>query len=229
MRNLCKLTLTLALVALMASPALAQRPRQRPGGGGGRGGFRMNADFLLTNKSVQEEIKLSKDQTEKLAAIAKKRREAFSPDLSQEDREKLRKEIGEATKKVKDSLTSEQKKRLDQIVVQAQGLRAFSEKNVQEALKLTDEQKTAIKEISEGVQKKVQEETKDLDRRERFTKGREIRQKLTKEAMGKIATKLTADQKKTWKELVGKPFEIKFDFGRPGGGGRRPGAGRRDI
>jgi hypothetical protein len=225
MRNLCKLTLTLALVALMASPALAQR--QRPGGG--RGGFRLTPDMLLTNKSVQEELKLSKDTQEKLAAVAKKRGELFrNRDLSREDREKAMKEIGEQTKKIREGLTSAQQKRLKQISIQAQGLRAFSDKDVQSALKLTDEQKTAIKDITEGIQKKVQEETKDLQGRERFTKGREIRQKLNKEAMGKIASKLTSDQKKTWKELVGKPFEIKFEgFGRPGGG--RRGGARRDI
>jgi Spy/CpxP family protein refolding chaperone len=230
MRNLCKLTLTLALVALMASPALAQRPRQRPGGGG-PGGFRLTADALLTNKSVQEELKLSKDQQEKLTAISKKRNDLFrNRDLSREDRQKAMKEIGDETKKVAEGLTSTQKKRLDQIVVQAQGVRAFSDKKVQEALKLTDEQKTAIKDITEGIQKKVQEETKDLEGRERFTKGREIRQKLTKEAMGKIASKLSSDQKKTWKELVGAPFEIKFEgFGRPGGGRRPGGTPRRDI
>jgi Spy/CpxP family protein refolding chaperone len=228
MRNLCKATLTLALVALMASPALAQR--QRPGGG--RGGFGRGGN-LLTNKSVQEELKLSKDQKDKLEAINKEMREAFGKlrDLSQEERrEKMQaliKESAEKTKKVRESLTSEQKKRLKQIETQQRGIRAFSDKKVQEALKLTDEQKTAIKEIGDDVQKKVAEETKDLTGRERFTKGREIRTKLNKEAMGKIAAKLTAEQKKTWKELVGAPFEIKFE--RPmGPGGRRPG-GRRDI
>ena len=226
MRNLCKLTLTLALAALLASPALAQ-PR-RPGGGG-RGGFRAN---LLMNKSVQEELKISSDQKTKLEGIQKKMREAFTGgrDLSREERQekmqKVMKEIGAETKKVRDSLTSEQQKRLKQIETQTMGIRAFSDKDVQTALKLTDEQKTAVKEIMDDTQKKVREETKDLGRAD-FQKRREISQKLNKEALGQIASKLTKEQKTTWKELTGKPFEVKFEQ-RTRPGGRRPST-RRDI
>jgi len=225
MRSLCKLTLTVALVALMASPALAQR--QRPPRGGG-GGFRAN---LLLNKSVQEELKLSTDQKTKLEGIQKKMREAFTGgrDLSREERQekmqKVMKETGEETKKVRDSLSSEQQKRLKQIETQQMGIRAFSDKDVQKALDLKDEQKTAIKEIMDDTQKKIQEETKDLGRGD-FQKRREIFQKLNKEALGKIASKLTKEQKTTWKELTGKPFEIKFERPTRPGGGRRP---ARDI
>jgi hypothetical protein len=49
---------------------------------------------------------------------------------------------------------------------------------------------------------------------------REAREKVNKETLGKIAAKLSAEQKKTWKELTGEPFEIRFE--RPGGGGGRP-------
>src|SRR4051812_38695566 len=93
MRKLFKVSLSLALVALLASPALAQRQRQpRQGGGGGRG---MGQNLLL-NKSVQEELKLTKEQQEKLAEAGKqvgeKMREAFQGlrDLKPEERtEKL--------------------------------------------------------------------------------------------------------------------------------------------
>lgn len=223
MRNLCKLTLTLALAALMASPALAQRQRQPRGGGG----FRAN---LLLNQSVQEELKISSDQKTKLEGIQKKMREAFAGgrDLSREERQekfqKVLKETAEETKKVRTSLSSEQQKRLKQIETQQMGIRAFSDKDVQKALKLTDEQTTAIKTIMDDTQKKVREETKDLGRAD-FQKRREISQKLNKEALGQIASKLTKEQKATWKDLTGKPFEVKFERGP---GGRRPGA-RRDI
>ena len=43
--------------------------------------------------------------------------------------------------------------------------------------------------------------------------------------MGKIASKLSSDQKKTWKDLTGEKFEVKFE--RPGGGTGRPGGGTR--
>jgi hypothetical protein len=48
--------------------------------------------------------------------------------------------------------------------------------------------------------------------------------------MGKVASKLTADQKATWKKMLGKPFEIKFELPRrPGGGGTRSRPGRVEF
>ena len=63
MRNLWRASLTLALLAFVASPAMAQR--QPPRGGGGFGGF-----ALYTNKSVQEHLKVTDDQKKKLAQLA---------------------------------------------------------------------------------------------------------------------------------------------------------------
>lgn len=36
-------------------------------------------------------------------------------------------------------------------------------------------------------------------------------QALRKEALEKVVASLTDDQKKSWKELTGEPFEIKFE------------------
>ena len=37
-------------------------------------------------------------------------------------------------------------------------------------------------------------------------------QTLQKETMEKVSAVLTDDQKKTWKEMTGEPFEVKFEF-----------------
>jgi Spy/CpxP family protein refolding chaperone len=235
MRNLWKVSLTLALAALVASPALAQRQRQRPGGGGG-GAFG-GGGMLLANKSVQEELKLTKDQKDKVDELAKKNQEMVREKLKDVPRDQIREKMAEIRKEMEGAnkkavasiLKDDQQKRYKQIQVQVLGIRAFSDPDTQKALNLTDDQKTSIKEIGEGIQKKVQDETKDLQGRERFTKAREIREKLTKEAMGQIATKLTSEQKKTWKELTGDKFDYKPDQPRrPGGGaGGRPRGGDR--
>jgi hypothetical protein len=240
MRRLVKVSLSLALVALLASPALAQqrqRQRQRQPGGGFGGGFGQN---LLLNKSVQEELKLTKEQQDKLTEAGKgvqeKMREAMQGlrDLQPEERMQkmaaLRKETGETLAKAAE-LTSKQSARLKEIELQqgvrTRGLTVFNEADVQKKLNLTDEQKSALKTIVTETQEKIQEETKDLDRMD-FQKRNEIRTKLNKEAMSKFASKLTADQKKTWAEMMGEPFEVKFERpmrrggGRPGGGGRPP-------
>ena len=74
MRNFCKTSLSLALVVLLASPALAQRQRQRQGGGG-------FGQSLLLNKSVQEELKITKEQKEKLDPASKKVQEKMQEEL----------------------------------------------------------------------------------------------------------------------------------------------------
>src|SRR5262245_7542784 len=135
MRNLWKVALALAVAALVASPALAQQP----------GGF-FGGQSLLTNKSVQEELKLTKAQKDKLAEVAKKTREkmqeAFQKfqDLKPEERREkfqaLMKEVTEETNKAA-GLTAEQKTRLEQIQLQQQGIGAFADAKVQKALKFT--------------------------------------------------------------------------------------------
>jgi len=222
MRNFCKTSLSLALVALLASPGLAQRQRQRPGGGGGFGGS------LLLNKSVQDELKLGKEQKDKLEEVSKKAQEKRR-ELSQggrPDREKIQavnKEINEEATKAA-SLNDDQKKRLKEIELQQslrfRGPAAFDSEDIQKQLKLTDEQKEAVKTIVKETDDKIKEEAKDLERRD--PKRREIRQKLNKEAMGKVAAKLTKEQKDTWTKMLGDPFEVKFEQRRPGGGNRRP-------
>jgi len=222
MRTFCKTALSLVLVALLASPGLAQRQRQRPGG------FGQN---LLTNKSVQEELKITKEQKEKIDEANKKIQDkqrderAKLRDLSQEERREkaqaLQKEATEELIKAGD-LTSEQKKRFAQIQLQQRRTRAFADAEVQKQLKLTDAQKETIKTALKEGEDKATAETKDLDRRTDFQKIREIRQKVGKETQGKIAAALTTEQKKIWADMVGEPFEVKFEQRRPGGGNRRP-------
>ena len=53
---------------------------------------------------------------------------------------------------------------------------------------------------------------------------------MRKETLDRVTSVLTDDQKKTWKEMTGASFEIKFDFppGGPRGGGRRGGSDKQD-
>src|SRR5271157_4008098 len=76
MRTLSKTIVALGLAALMAGPALAQQGR----GGGGRGGFGGGGGIgmLLSNASVQQELKLDATQIEKAKEVADKAREKFT-------------------------------------------------------------------------------------------------------------------------------------------------------
>src|SRR5208337_2435506 len=74
MRTLSKTIVALGLVALMAGPALAQQGRGFGGRGFGGGGIGM----LLSNASVQHELKLDATQIEKAKEVADKAREKFT-------------------------------------------------------------------------------------------------------------------------------------------------------
>ena len=113
MKRVVLLAAAVAVVALTAAPALAQR--QRGGFGGGA--------MLLGQKSVQEELKLSEDQKKKVTEITAKFQGLGA--LSQDER---RQKVEEITKEVnqfiKDDLKPEQGKRLKQIGLQFSGVAA---------------------------------------------------------------------------------------------------------
>ena len=214
----------LIMTALVVGPALAQPPGGRGRGmGGGFGGGAM----LLNNPGVQKELKLSEDQIKKATEFGEKMRAdmpRFEPGTppDPEKMAELRKKMTEASDKfVKETLTAEQGKRLKEIQLQQGGLfAAANNEQTSKALKLTDDQKEKIKEIAQQQQK---------DMRELFSGGGggfgdpETQKKvaaLRKEASAKALETLTTDQKKTWEEMTGKPFEIQFTPGQGGGFGK---------
>ncbi len=228
--RLSKFVLVCGVVALMAAPALAQR---QPGGGG-FGGGRTSTTQLLANKSVQEELKLDKDQITKIEDATKKVRDdeslkdAFATirdrQAKPDERAAAQKKISEAnTKAIAGILKSDQDKRLQQIHHQVMGLAIFTDEETSKTLKLTDDQKEKIKEISDNLQK----DTREIfgggggGGKPDFSKMEENMKKvqgLQKEAMTSATKVLKPDQKTALKELTGEPFELKMEFGKPGGG-----------
>jgi Spy/CpxP family protein refolding chaperone len=199
MMRLAKIALFLGIGALTVGSAAAQRP----GGGGFGRGTPGGPNLILDNKQVQDELKLDKDQVDKIRAAI--------------------------DKAIADNLKPEQAKRLDQIQNQLAGIRMYSKEKVQAALKLTAEQKDKIKGVGEEVEKKMQELRQSGD----FQGMREKMQTIRKDATESIEKVLTDDQKKTVKELTGEKFELTFPRpggggrGQGAGGSRRPGGGDR--
>jgi hypothetical protein len=111
-------------------------------------------------------------------------------------------------------LKPEQEKRYKQISLQAQGARAFQDPEVQKQLKLTDDQKASLKTIMEDAAKEQQELRQGAQGGNRQEAGQKMAA-LRKETMEKAQNVLTDAQKTTWKDVIGKPFAIKFE--RPGG------------
>src|SRR5262249_48622552 len=156
-----KLAVALAVVALLGGAALAQ---QRPFGGFGGGGMAM----LLMNPDVQQELKLSEEQITKAKEIGQQIREKHKDDFAklkdtpkEQAREKFQELFktinGETEKALKDVLKPEQQKRLKQLELQARGVDAFTDSEIQTSLKLTDEQKEKIKTLNEDARKEMRE------------------------------------------------------------------------
>jgi Spy/CpxP family protein refolding chaperone len=215
MMRLCKLALAVGALALVASPVLAQRGGFGFGGGGAQ---------LLNNKSVQDELKMDKEQVEKVKDALDKVRKDHEEDLaklrpdsgaSQEERAEVFKKLNEANQKaVAGILKAEQEKRFKQIQHQMQGVGLFQDPEAQKSLKLTDKQKEEIKTIAEDMQK----EMRDLFSGGFTPETRQKIQALRKDALDKAKKVLDDDQRKTYQEMTGKPFEIKFEPPRGRGG-----------
>lgn len=217
MRRFSKWMVAVGAIALMASPALAQRGGRGGFAGGGFGGGVM----LLSNKSVQSALKLDDAQTEKIAKIAEetrgKMRDAFqdSQNLSQDERRQKMQSINEEVQKsLTDVLKPEQAKRFHQIQLQQRGADALSDPEVQAKLNLTDDQKSKLTDIREDVRKQMEGLRGDSggDRQAAMEKFRTIR----KESQDKAFAVLTDEQRASWKELTGEPVEIQIERRRPG-------------
>jgi len=209
MKAFGRMALACGVVALMVVPASAQQGRGGRGFGGG-------GAVLLSNKSVQKELKVTDEQAEKLNAFARemmeKQREEFQAnrDLSQEERrERARTRATELVKGMGGILKPEQVKRFEQIQLQQSGVGAFSSPRVQEGLKLTDDQQSKLREINEESTQAMRDAFQDSqsDREGAMKKFAELRKQATEKAVGV----LTAEQKKTWKEMAGEPFEVVYE------------------
>jgi Spy/CpxP family protein refolding chaperone len=230
--RLGKAVFALVLGLLVAAPALAQPP-----GGPPIGGFGGPAGMLRNNKQLQDELKLTKDQADKLNDALTKVRDDLrddmtklrDPNLAQEDREKIIKKMTDGNNKAVDSiLKPEQVKRLHQIENQQLGIGIFNKDDVKTTMKLSDKQQEQITDINKDLQKDMREIARGgpggfggFDP-ETIKK----RQDLQKKAMDDAKKVLNDKQKETLKDLTGEPFELRFEgFGGGPGGPGRPGGG----
>jgi hypothetical protein len=210
MNAMIRTVLSLGLVALIAAPAAAQGR-----GGFGRGGYAN----LLGNASVQKELKLEDQQVDKAKELSDKigaeRREKMQDLQGLEGQERFTKmmeinrELNAATLKAAgEFLKPEQIARLKQINHQQQGAMAFSDPDIAQKLNLTDAQKKDIQEIQAAAREK-------FPSREDFQSDREAAMKkmaeINKETLSQVVAKLNDEQQKTWKEMCGAPFEIKYE------------------
>ncbi len=213
MKHISRSLLGVSLALLLTSPAFAQ-------GRGGRGGFGGGLGMLLGNAGVQQELKLDAAQIDKAKELAEKVGEKMTAarseleGLEQEERRAKMMEINRETnemvlKSIGEFMKPEQVTRLKQISVQMRGAMALEDPEVAKKLALTDAQKSEIQSIiqdSMAEMRSIFQDNQD-DPEARMKKMTEFR----KQTLAKVEAKLNDEQQKTWKELLGSPYEVKFE------------------
>ena len=221
-----KVVLGIAAAAILIA-GQSQAWAQRQGRGFGGGQFGGGTVFLLGQKSVQDELKLTEDQVKQATVLAEKQRTSLGAlrELGQQERRaKVQEQARENDKAVADILKPEQLARLKEISLQQRGALAFGDPEVQQALSLTSDQKEKIREI---------QQSSAAERREAFQAGAggdraEARKKieaLNASTAEKVQGVLTVEQKEKFKTLSGAAF--KGEIIRPqfrGGAGAARGA-----
>jgi len=183
-----------------------------------------NKLYLLRRPDVQKELKLDGDQQKQvqnvLQELNKQRRDEYAKlrkagpgnakNRAQQYR-KIREKINaEADKHVEGILERKQIKRLNQIAVQMQGLRALQNPEVAKQLKLTDKQQKKIDELQAERTKKFRQLYQELrngklQRNKLAEKRAEISKDIDKQIQGVLTKKQTA----RFKKMKGKEFQLK--------------------
>jgi hypothetical protein len=175
--------------------------------------------FWVFRDTVQEELKLSDSQKQKLLETfpdhlqgTRKVSETLQ-NLKAEEREKemqshRQKSHEKLAAFLKEILKAEQRKRLEQLELQQQGLFALGRPEIVIELKISDEQQKQFMGVVQEMQKKIEPLIKEA---QSGGNPNEIWPKLMKiraDHEDKIEAVLSDAQKKQWKEMRGKPFDL---------------------
>jgi Spy/CpxP family protein refolding chaperone len=164
--------------------------------------------MLVRQKSVQEDLKVAPEQRQKIHAFADKQWKKFQAMRAERNRgfEAMAKENQDF---LKNTLTPEQCKRLNQIAMQVAGLLWVMRSDVAAELKLTDDQKQKIRTLHREAHKEAQEALRSNNGTVEEEKFRELRQTNRKRLM----SVLTDEQKTKWREMAGEQFRGELHFG----------------
>lgn len=224
---------TTASFRLAAEDRHARPAGEPPRVGGMMGGPAAMPMLLLGSPKVRKELGLSEEQEAKLKELAAKyfrdirQQMGGLGDLGEEQRrekfaqvqKKTRAQGHELGKKIDDVLSPRQKARFKQIMLQVRGVTALGDKDVAEALGLTDQQKRALKGVGDSAREKLAELHKQRGDLE-WHQVREKAQAIQKQSTEKALAALTEEQKEKFEKMKGP----KLDLDLPGlvqGGERR--------
>ncbi|MBP3956837.1 hypothetical protein J8F10_16305 [Gemmata sp. G18] len=235
--------LVAAVLAAGIVTVVAAQPGRGGGGFGGQDvttlvltNAALQEEIKVTDAQKEKFKPAVEKQTEMNKEFAGAFKGGFDKDKFTELNEKRTKVSEEVKKVVDETLTADQKKRLKQISIQVMNFTVFNDpeakgkgkgfggtteaqkavmKDVAEALKLSDAQKSTVKGLVDEFNKESRElfaeaggggKGKQIDP-EKFEAANKKVDKLRKETWAKIEEALDGTQKTAWKGLVGEPFD----------------------
>jgi hypothetical protein len=199
MHTLSKIALGLSCVALWGTTAFAAPPRPVPE----EGALEV---VMLRQQSVQKELKLNEEAVDKIHKHCSQQWEKAKKiaDLSEPERDKKFTELTKENDQfVEKTLNKDQRKRLQEIMLQTAGLLCLSDKEVAAKLNLTEDQKKKLPKLQQEARNETEELIHDVTKEQKRAKLKEIR--MTSEK--RVKELLTDAQEAKWSEMLGKPFE----------------------
>jgi hypothetical protein len=179
----------------------------------------LGAPFVVFRGKVQEELRLSDGQRQKLDQELKEQvQDAMQlfqklDDLKPEEREqqlgayrpRARERLAAFLKK---TLKEDQLKRVRQVELQQEGAFALGQPEVGKELKITDEQRKQFAAVVQDLQKQIEPLIKEAQSGGNPVEIRPKVLKIRKEHEGRIEATLSDTQKRQWKEMLGKLFTL---------------------
>ncbi|MCI0422223.1 MAG: hypothetical protein L0312_23845, partial [Acidobacteria bacterium] len=181
----------------------------------------LGGSFLVFRDKVQEDLKLSQEQKEKLEQHLQER----IPDAMQffqkidglkpEEREKELKAYRQKAQEklaavLKETIKEDQRKRLRQLELQQEGAFALlhGEVEIGKDLQITDEQRKQFMAVVQEMQTKIEPLVKEVQSGGNPQEIRPKIMKVRKDHEGKLEALLTDAQKKQWQEMLGKALAL---------------------
>jgi Spy/CpxP family protein refolding chaperone len=220
--SLAALTLLLAL----SQAAVAQRDEgRRERGGERRGGMAFLAPLvsLATNEEVEDELKLSDEQKDKIEELSDDLRDDFRKLLESGGQHEERQALNKAgSQKLIEVLDEDQEKRITEIAIQVFGANTLLfHPTLADHINVTEEQRKKLDDAQQENRRAFGEAWRDM--RDQDLSREEARTKFGKlraEADEKLMDVLTPEQKKQLESLKGEKADIDLPQFRPGRGGR---------
>jgi Spy/CpxP family protein refolding chaperone len=234
-RRILLIVSTVTFVFAISQLADAQREEGRRGrGGDGRRfgmGFGAPLVGLATLNEVEEALKLTDEQKEKIDELNDDLRDKFREVLEEGgQREELQKVAQSGSQKLIEILDEPQEKRITEVAIQVYGPNAILiHPTLGEFLKVTDEQRTEMTDLQRENMQSMGDafremRDQELSRDEMRTKFEQLRADADK----KLLAVLTDEQRKQLDSLKGEKVEIDMSQLRGGRGGRGSRDGDRD-